>query len=193
MEMHERLRLARERANFRTAVDAARRFNWPPSTYRAAENGQRPITRDKAIEYSRAFRVPPEWLLYGRGEIATKAVPLVGYVGAGAEIFPIDDGGALDDVDPPPGCGPDAVAVSVRGDSMYPRYMEGDLLIYDQHTTLEAANGHECVVALPDGRKYVKIVRKQPDGFATLESWNAPPMHNLKLEWLAPIQWVKRA
>lgn len=192
MEMHDRLKLARERANFDTAADAARRFGWTASTYRAAENGQRNITRDKAIEYARAFRVAPEWLLYGRGEAATKLVPLVGHVGAGAEIFPIDDGGALDEIDPPPGCGPQAVAVKVKGDSMYPRYMEGDVLIYDEHKPLEYANGHECVVALPDGRRYVKIVRRQPDGMVTLESWNAPPMHDLTADWFAPIQWVKR-
>lgn len=191
--MYERLKIARERANFKSAAEAARRFGWPESTYRASENGQRPITRDKAIEYSRAFRVPPEWLLYGRGDPEKKSVPLVGHVGAGAEIFPIDDGGSLDDVDPPPGAGPDAVAVEVRGNSMYPRYMEGDVLIYDQHLPLDAVSGRECVVALPDGRRYVKIVRRQPDGLATLESWNAPPMHDLVVDWFAPIQWVRRS
>lgn len=75
---------------------------------------------------------------------------------------------------------------------MYPRYMEGDVLIYDQHTPLNKANGQECVVSLPDGRKYVKIVRRQPDGRVTLESWNAPPMHDLSPDWVASIQWVKR-
>ena len=193
MEMNERLKLARERANFTSAADAARRFSWTLSTYRAAENGSRNITRDMAVEYARAFRVPPEWLLYGRGEPETKQVPLVGYVGAGAEVFAIDDGGALDEIEPPPGVGPSAVAVCVKGDSMYPRYMSGDVLIYDEHTPIGKANGQECVVALPDGRRFVKIVRLQPNGMVSLESWNAPPMHDLEPDWVANIQWVKRA
>lgn len=192
MEAHERLRMARERAGYEDAAAAARRFGWSEPTYRSHENGSRNFTKRGAVTYGRAFRVSPEWLLLGIGEDGRKPVPLVGYVGAGAEVFPIDDGGSLDDVDPPPGCGPDAVAVRVKGDSMYPRYMEGDLLIYDQHTTIEQASGHECVVSLPDGRKYVKIVRKQSNGMVTLESWNAPALLDLSVEWVAIIQWVRR-
>lgn len=191
-EMHERLREARERAGFETAADAARKFGFPETTYRAHENGQRNIPRTRAPIYARAFRVSPEWLLYGRGDGIKKPVPMVGMVGAGAEVFAIDDGGALDEVEPPPGIGPSAVAVQVRGDSMYPRYMEGDLLIYDAHASLKRADGQECVVALPDGRRFVKVVRLEPSGTVTLESFNAPPMHGLEPDWVAPILWVKR-
>lgn len=192
MEMHERLKIARERAGFASAAEVARKFGWTETTYRAHENGQRNIPRSKAPTYARAFRVSPEWLLYGRGEALRKAVPLVGMVGAGAEVFAIDDGGSLEDIEPPPGVGPDAVAVEVRGDSMYPRYMEGDLLIYDAHAPLSKADGQECVVALADGRRFVKIVRGEANGRATLESFNAPPMRNMELMWAAPISWVKR-
>jgi len=193
MDMSERLRLARENAGFLTAVDAARRFGWGETTYRSHENGQRNIPAKRAPIYARAFRVSPEWLLYGRGDGTKKPVPLVGYVGAGAEVFAIDDGGALDEIEPPPGIGPEAVAVKVRGDSMFPRYSEGDLLIYDTFIPLTRADGQECVVSLLDGRKFVKTVRVEGEGRATLESWNAPPIRNVAVEWVAPILWVKRA
>ncbi len=193
MEAYERLKLARERAGYKDAAEAARRFGWPEGTYRGHENGSRNFTKKGAERYARAFRVSPEWLFLGIGDDGKKPVPLVGFVGAGAEVFAVDDGGALDEVDPPPGVGPNAVAVRVRGDSMYPRYLDGDILIYDEHTPIANANGQECVVALPDGRRFVKIVRRQPDGYVTLESWNAPPMHNLAPDWVANIQWVKRA
>jgi len=192
MEPHERLRAARERAGYKDAAEAARRFGWTEPTYRSHENGSRNFTRKGAERYARAFRVSPEWLFLGTGDGAVKPVPLVGYVGAGAEVFALDDGGALDEIDPPPGIGPGAVAVRVRGDSMYPRYMDGDVLVYDEHTALTKASGQECVVALPDGRRFVKIVRLQPNGRVTLESWNAPPMHDLTPDWVAAIQWVKR-
>ncbi|MBN8294531.1 helix-turn-helix transcriptional regulator [Rhodobacter sp. NTK016B] len=191
--MSERLRRAREDAGFSDAASAARRFGWPETTYRAHENGQRNFPKKRAEIYARAFRVSPEWLLLGVGDARKKAVPLVGYVGAGAEVYAIDDGGALDEIDPPPGIGPSAVAVMVRGDSMYPRYMEGDVLIYDTHTPLQAADGQECVVSLTDGRKFVKLVRAEPDGSVTLESWNTPPIRRAQCEWLAAIIWVKRA
>ena len=193
MEAHERLRLARERAGFADAADAARRFGWTLSTYRAHENGTRNFTKDGAARYGRAFRVRAEWLLLGIGDPSKKPVPFVGYVGAGAEVFAIDDGGCLDEIDPPPGIGPEAVAVGVKGDSMFPRYMAGDILIYDQQTTPDRADGQECIVSLPDGRKFVKIVRAERGGAATLESFNAPPMRNLIVDWVAPILWVKRS
>lgn len=193
MEPHERLRHARSGAGFEDAVSAARRFGWTEATYRSHENGTRNFPRNAAAKYARAFRVSVEWLLLGTGNADKKPVPMVGYVGAGAEVFPIDDGGCLDEIDPPPGIGPDAVAVRVRGDSMFPRYMEGDVLIYDQHDSLNRADGQECVVSLPDGRKFVKLVRAEPDGTATLESWNAAPMRNLAVEWVAVVRWVRRA
>lgn len=193
MEPHERLREARAAAGFEDAAEAARRFGWTEATYRSHENGTRNFTKEGAKRYARAFRVSPEWLYLGIGDASKKPVPFVGYVGAGAEVFPIDDGGCLDDMEPPPGIGPEAVAVKVRGDSMFPRYMEGDVLIYDQHSTLPKADGQECIVSLPDGRKFVKLVRAEPDGTATLESWNAAPMRHLAVEWVAIIRWVKRA
>jgi phage repressor protein C with HTH and peptisase S24 domain len=192
MDIHDRLRQARINAGFETASDAATRFGWVESTYRSHENGQRGIKANDANKYARAFRVTNEWLLLGLGEGQKKPVPLVGYVGAGAEVFPIDDGGSLDDIDPPPGVGPEAVAVRVRGDSMYPRYMDGDLLIYDKHIPLTRADGLECIVSLIDGRKFIKIVRAEGRVIATLESWNAPPIRSVQVEWAAPVVWVKR-
>ena len=192
MDVAKRLREARVNAGFDSASEAARRFGWTDVTYRHHENGTRNVPKAKAEVYARAFRVSPEWLMFGKGHNGKRMVPLVGYVGAGAEMIPFDDGGALDEIDPPPGIGPSAVAVQVRGDSMFPRYMDGDTLIYDAHTPASRADGQECVVALPDGRRYVKIVRAEPDGTVTLESWNAPPIRRVAVEWMAPIIWVRR-
>lgn len=191
-EESERLRAARLGAGFATAADAARAFGWKEPTYFGHENGSRGLTVETAHRYARHFRVTPEWLLYGTGEARKKPVPLVGYVGAGAEVFPVDDGGCLDEVDPPPGIGPSAVAVKVRGDSMRPRYMEGDVLIYDQHVPIERADGEECVVSLRDGRKFVKTVHLEPGGLVTLASFNADLIRNVEVEWVAPIRWIKR-
>lgn len=193
MEPYERLKLARERAGHEDAATAARRFGWTEATYRSHENGSRNFTKQGAIRYGRAFRVSAEWLLLGIGDGDKKPVPLVGYVGAGAEIYAYDDGGALDEIEPPPGIGPDAVAVRVKGDSMFPRYMDGDVLIYDQHDHIQRADGQECIVSLSDGRKLVKLVRADRDGGVTLESWNAPPMRDLVVDWMAIVRWVRRA
>lgn len=76
---------------------------------------------------------------------------------------------------------------------MWPRYSDGDVIIYDSHTPLESANGRECVVALTDGRRYIKNIRRNSDDSYDLESWNAPPIRNAEIEWVAEILWVKRS
>lgn len=63
----ERLRIARVRAGFATAKEAAEAMNFPVSTYLAHENGSRGYPAKKAFTYARKFRVREQWLLYGVG------------------------------------------------------------------------------------------------------------------------------
>lgn len=61
-----RLRQARERAGFASASEAAQRFEWKTPTYIGHENGSRNYDDEMAVAYGRAFKVLPEWLLFGR-------------------------------------------------------------------------------------------------------------------------------
>lgn len=63
----ERLRIARLRAGFQTAKDAAEAMGFPVSTYLAHENGSRGYPAKKAFTYARKFKVREQWLLYGVG------------------------------------------------------------------------------------------------------------------------------
>src|SRR5215472_1138998 len=51
-----RLRAAREAAGFRSAREAALRYEWPESTYRAHEAGKRTIGQDDAERYAKRFK-----------------------------------------------------------------------------------------------------------------------------------------
>lgn len=125
-------------------------------------------------------------------------IPLVGYIGGGAEIVPIDDhalGGGIAEVDAPP-IGDDVlVAVKVRGDSMWPAYKEGDLIYYRRDAPFieEQCLRKECVVQVRGGATMVKTVTRgsEPARY-TLTSYNAPPIENAEIEWGAPVVWVKR-
>jgi hypothetical protein len=64
----ERLRIARLRAGFETAKDAADSMGLPVSTYLGHENGSRGYPAKKAEIYARKFKVREQWLLYGVGE-----------------------------------------------------------------------------------------------------------------------------
>jgi phage repressor protein C with HTH and peptisase S24 domain len=197
-----RLALARRGANYATPTDAARAFGWTVSTYLAHENGTRGITRQAAMKYARAFHTSAAWILTGEdsNEPTSYTVPLVGYVGAGAEIRLFDGDQSseyLDDVPMPPEADEHTVAVIVQGDSMYPRYHEKELIYYRRRETPvepQALFGRDVVARLADGRTFVKVLRRgsQPDLF-TLESYNAPPLEDVTLEWVVPVEWVKRS
>lgn len=122
---------------------------------------------------------------------------MVGYVGAGAEIFSIDDhakGGGLDEVERPLGASRSTVAVRVRGDSMRPAYKDGDLLYYDQQANGDLSHliGADCVVRLTDGRMFVKELRRNGNGY-WLHSHNADPMLDVVIDWAAKVKWVHKA
>lgn len=61
----ERLRIARKKAGFTTASDAARAMGVNVVTYTAHENGGREYDRNSAAHYAETFGVDTGWLLYG--------------------------------------------------------------------------------------------------------------------------------
>lgn len=191
-EPHERLRAARKAAGFKSARAAALRYHWTPSTYASHENGQTPLPVDAASRYARAFKVSPAWLLTGEGEMGKHSATLAGQVGAGAEIVPVPDDEPIDrDVELPPGGTPDLNVVIVRGESMYPRYFDGERIYYrPEHRSPDELLGKECVVQLRDGRILVKRLRKgSRKNVYTLESYNAPSMEDVQIEWATPVRW----
>ena len=64
----DRLEMARKRAGFDTASDAARAMGVPVQTYLAHENGSRAFDVETALKYARKFQVPIGWLAGGAGE-----------------------------------------------------------------------------------------------------------------------------
>ncbi len=133
----------------------------------------------------------------GRAPRAT-TTQVVGYVGAGQEIFAHDDhalGGGREEVDAPEGVGDDPiVAVRVRGDSMHPM-RDGWLLFYrrDQNGVPEACLNRLCIVKLAgDGPVLVKEVRRgYRSNHFVLSSWNAPPLEDMRLDWAAPVLSIR--
>lgn len=121
-------------------------------------------------------------------------IPVVGYVGAGAVVHPIDDhalGGALEEIDAPAGLAPEAVALRVRGDSMKPLLLDGSVIIYSRHVEPTSLQGKLCVVMTVDGACYVKRLFGGAPGRFTLISDNAAPILDQRLKWAAPIDWIR--
>ncbi len=196
----DRLRLAREEAGL-TQQAVADRFGIDKNSISNWERDPKPGARKPArpdIE-----RLPGLAHLYGKtiDELLTgKApvrplppVPIVGYVGAGAEIFPIDDhakGGGHDEAPPFPGQEGPAVAVWVRGDSMLPQIEDGWILYYsrDRDGVPSACAGKLCVVQVSDGPTLVKKLEPgKRKGLWRLVSYNASPREDVKLDWAARV------
>jgi len=74
MEMHERLKLARELRGFESATDAAAAFGVPYGSYAGHENGSRGIKKDRLTKYAAFFGVSIPWLEHGIGD-GPKALP----------------------------------------------------------------------------------------------------------------------
>jgi repressor LexA len=161
------------------------------------ERGERRLTIEWMQKLAPVLGVEPKDLLPDAGQ--PRFIPVVGYVGAGAQIFSIDDhekGGGLEEVEAPiPGLPQSTVAVQVRGRSMEPAFYPGDLIFYDRQDSGDFTHlsGKECIVRLNDGRTFVKIMRRLPDGGWYLHSNNDDPILGIGIEWAAKVKLIVRA
>lgn len=191
----KRLREARE-AKFETATEAwntiKRHVKVGLQTYIQHENGTRGY-KAHAKDYAHALDVDASWLLWGTGEAEAEpaGIPILGQVSAGGETYTIWD------YDPtvinerlPIFIRGAEMALPVRGDSMFPRYKEGEYVIagamsYD----IERWIGRDVVAQVADGRIVLKELWRCPTGRWTLESIN--PMYrrieDVNLDWVRPV------
>jgi transcriptional regulator with XRE-family HTH domain len=191
--MQNRIREYRKRARL-TLEDVAEQLDLSISQISRLERGTSDLTGERLIQFAKLYGCRPADFIDG----GRTSVPLVGFVGAGAEIYPFDDaplGGGFEMVDAPPDEARTVVAVEVRGESMFPAYREGDLIYYarEQDFVVDACLGAECVVKLGDGPTLVKtVMRGAEPGRWTLLSYNAPPIENAHIDWAAPVLWVDK-
>lgn len=196
LEVAKRLKRVRTDAGYDTAGAAARAIGIPEERYRHHENGIRGLSRDGSDErYARFYRVSLEWLRTGRGPMRRSQTPVLGFVGAGAEVFPVDDhakGAALDHIDT--GLPEDAVALVIRGESQYP-LQDGWVVIYrraDQEGVPDACLNRLCIAKVKDGPTLLKTLRRGPlPRTFNLESWNAAPREGVKLDWASPVLSIR--
>ncbi len=118
-------------------------------------------------------------------------IPLMGYIGAGAEIMPEfeqvpPDG--IDHVNVPFPLPAEMIAFQVRGDSMLPVYKDGHVIVCyrEQKRPIEAFYGEDAAVRTSDGRRFIKTIMRGNPG-VNLMSWNAAPIENVGLEWIGEI------
>lgn len=153
------------------------------------------LRQDVVEKLAAAERVSPG-ALFGEDNRPPK-VKVLNYIGAGAEVLPIDDyarGGGMYEVDAPDETEPDdLVGLEVKGDSMRP-IMPGWVVMYRRHNdgVTPECLGKLCIVRLDDERTFVKVLRPgYIPGTYNLESWASDLIPSVKVTWASPISWIR--
>lgn len=161
------------------------------------ESGARNLSVKNLNLIGHALTVAPGDLLSKPGK-PNNVVAVMGRIGAGAEISPEEE------QVPPEGLyeietffplPDDAIAFEVYGESMWPRYDPGDVIIcWRQGVSAEEVLGWEAAVKTTTGHRYLKrVLNGASKGTYDLESHNAAPIRSVRLEWVAAIHTVIRS
>jgi transcriptional regulator with XRE-family HTH domain len=180
-----------------TLEDLAEATGLSASYVQRLESGDRNLSVKNMNLFAHALKVEPRELLHSAEE-RKNVVAVMGRIGAGAEITPDDEQippEGLYEIETPFPIPDDAIAFEVVGESMWPRYDEGDIIIcWRQGVRADEVVGWEAAVKTSTGSRYLKRVLRgsTPDTF-DLESHNAPPIRGVHLIWIASIQSVIRS
>jgi hypothetical protein len=205
----DRLRAARKK-RFESVRLAANALGIPESTFGAHERAQSPRGRDygpdEAKRYAQLLGVSVEWLLTGHRRTSKDPqitpdlvigergkIPIVGYVGAGAEThYYAVAQGEFDEIEPTQKLTDSTVAVEIRGDSLG-AFFNRWLVLYDQVRRPATADlfGQLCVAGLPDGRILIKqLLKGGIEGTFKLVSHAEPPIDNVAIDWAAKVTCI---
>lgn len=137
------------------------------------------VAFDSLVDESPASREP------------TETIPIMGFLGAGAEVEPefeqVPPEG-LDQVSIPFPLPDEMIAFKVKGISMLPVFKDGTIIIVyrEQKKPLESFYGEEAAVRTSDGRRFIKTIMRGTGG-VNLISWNAAPIEDVYLDWIGEI------
>ncbi len=136
-------------------------------------------------------RLAPALGVRARDLMGDHQVPIVGYVGAGAEMHYYAFAQSPDEYVPMPENGTEnTVAVEVRGSSLGSIF-DTWLVYYDKTQTTPTSDllGKLCVVGLADDRVLVKRLRKgSAPGFFNLESNTEGLIEDAEIVWAAKVK-----
>jgi len=188
--MENQLRAYRKRAGL-TLEAVSKRLGLSISQVSRLERGVSDLTGERLQQFADLYGARPADFIDGGRD----GVPLIGQVGAGAEIHWFDAARGHEFIAAPPGATDRVVAVEVHTDSMVPAYRAGDVIYYAREPDVppEASAGAECVVKLANGPCLLKtMLPGAKAGHWNLISYNSAPIEDAAVEWSAPVLWIDK-
>lgn len=167
------------------------------TTISSWERGRTEPTRDDVNRIAEALRLAVgELELADPNEPSKRMVPLVGYVGAGAEAHyyaTADEG--LGEVEAPESATENTVAAEIHGTSLGPAF-DRWLVFYDEVHSPVTPNlhGQLCVVGLPNDQVLVKVIRPAggPNRYHLISNGTEEPLFDREVLWAALVTDLKR-
>lgn len=156
------------------------------------ERGKRKPTLKMIERLAEGLKISPQDLMARDPAGASRQVPLVGYVGAGAEAHyyaSADEG--LGEVEAPENASASTVAAEIRGASLGPAF-DRWLVYYDdvRSPVTPDLHGQLCVVGLDTDQVLVKILRPagEPDHFHLISNGGEEPIFDRRVLWAARVK-----
>ncbi len=121
------------------------------------------VPMESVLKGDTEMEANPEWYSAIRDRLQHRRlrVPILGSVQAGVPVSAIEDIIGYVDLTEEYGDGREYFGLRVRGDSMEPRFLEGDTVVVRSQQDAESG---DVVVALIDGESTVKQLKKRQDG-----------------------------
>ncbi len=160
-----------------TMKELGSRVGLAESTISQYETGKRQPDNETLLRFAELFDTTVDYILGGLAPTAAPSgassvrISVLGSVPAGVPIEAIED--VIDWEDIPAAMtrgGKEYFALRVTGDSMYPKYLDGDIVIV--HKTPTCDSGDDCVVYVNGYDATLKTVVFGEDGSVTLRPIN---------------------
>ena len=180
MGIGDRIRALRTNANM-TQIELANKLNISNSTLSQYESGARTPSDDMKLKIAALFQVSTDYLLSGTANtVNTKTkgvqIPVLGEVRAGYPMEAVENIIDYEEIDEEMARRGEFFALRIKGDSMEPKFSEGDVVIVRKQ---ETADSGDIVVALVNGDSAtIKKLKRHQNGITLVPSNSAyEPMY----------------
>ncbi len=187
VEAVNRIKTLRNEASIKQA-ELAKAVNVSPAALSGYETGKYEADIETYIKIAKYFHVSLDYLL-GTSDIkkdrytAGVTIPVLGDVAAGIPIEAITDIVDYEEIDAALAATGEFFGLRVKGDSMEPRMMEGDVVIVRKQDSAET--GDTVVVLVNGDSATVKKIKYGPDGISLIPT---NPVHDVQFYSAADVE-----